>query len=788
MIKPEMEITPAPALPVEPGQRPYMDYTGYAGGVGEDGARLREYWHSVRKHVWLILTLVLLVTAGTFTYMARKPDIYEAQAQVQVDLESNPAMGATKSGPIMLSNTVNDPAYFNTQLRILTSSGLLGRVVKTLDLEHNREFRAGTGKVSTWQNMLRMVGLGGPPPKPAAPAADPSDKQSLTVSLAPATLQADLVEAERLAPYVEGLKRSLKVEPVRESRLASRETRLIDIRLTHTNPQFAAKVVNTIVDTFALANLEKKTETNTSAGDFLQKRVAELQSQIRGGEERLMNYAASHEILSLDSTTNTVVERLTGLNKQLLEAENTRKLAEAAYQARLAPGAAEAMADSTSRQTTDAEIKLAHLQQQREELLVENTEESPPVVAIDRQVALLQKQIVETRQRAVEVALTNLETGYREAAGREQSLREAFNKQRGETLAQNEAAINYRIIQQEVETQKGFLNGLLQRSKENDVMLAALAGTPNNIHVVDYALLPKRPVGPRRWLGVVLAFVLSLTLSVGFAIFLDQLDTSVRSTDEVERVLQLPALTVVPAIGGSGTRRLLLSAFNDRKSRRDKSETPLVLDDPRSPLAEAFRRLRTSVLLSTAGHPPKTILVTSSMPDEGKTTTAVNMALTLASAGDKVLIIDADMHRPSLHNVFKMENGNGLSAALVSEIDEIRLFDMIRRHEQDNLYVMLAGAIPPNPAELLGSKQMKSLMDMLESSFTYIIIDSPPISYFTDSVLLTSVVDGVLLVVNSGKTSRDIVRRSRKVLKDVNARVFGVVLNNVELKPHDYSY
>ncbi len=752
----------------------------------EDNAQFRNYWRAVRKYLWLILAVLSLVTVLMTIYMARKPDIYEAYAQVQIDVESNPSFGTSKSGSILVSGG-SDPAYFNTQLRVLTSSGLLGRVVETLDLENNKAFRQrGQQDATIWQSVMRMVGVGQNTKTPNR--AESPDNELLTVSVAPATSRSDLEEAERVAPYVEAIRRNLKVEPYKEARAPSKDTRLIELRYQHANPLIAAKIVNTILETFTLSNLEKKTETNTSAGEFLEKRIAELQSQIRSGEERLANYAANNEILTLDPNQNTVVERLNAINRQLLDAENQRKEAQAAYQARLTPGAVEAQADSTDRLTGDAESKLAVLQQRREELLVEDTEESPVVRAIDRQIALLQTQITSTRKRAISNVVTNLDTRYREAFTREQSLRSAFDQQRNETLAQNKAAINYRIIQQEVETQKGLLNGLLQRSKENDIMLASLAGTPNNIHVLDYALIPKRPIGPQRWLSVGLVSGVALALSIGLAIFLGYLDDSVHSSDEVERMLHLPALAVVPTVGGSSQRRLLSGIGIPLRIRQRKGLTPLVNDDVRSPLAEAYRRLRTSILLSTAGQPPKTLLVTSSLPDEGKTTTAANIALTLAGSGDKVLIVDADMHRPSLQSVFNTDNYVGLSSCLVKQLDEAELFASIKQYEDTTLHVLTAGPIPPNPAELLGSPQMHELVAKLEATFDYIVIDSPPITYFTDGVLLTAVVDGVLLVVNSGTTSRAVVQRSRKVLRDVNARVFGVVLNNVDLKPQDYSY
>jgi succinoglycan biosynthesis transport protein ExoP len=738
--------------------------------------------------MWLIIGITLLVTAAAAVYMAQKPDIYTSQTRVQVDLESNPGAGATKNGTIVINSPTTDPAYFNTQLQNLTSPGLLRRVVKTLDLEHNQAFlRPSSGQGRTvWQNLMRMVGL----QKKTNSEQNGKDlyQLPLTGEVAPATARDDLVEAKKLDPFVRRLQLDLKVEPVKETRTSSynKDTRLIDIKYTHGDPQVAAKVVNAIADAFVLSNLEKKTETNASAGDFLQKRVAELQANIRSDEERLVNYAKTHQILSLDGSQNTVVERLAGLNQQLLQAENERKDAEAAYRAAQSPGAASALAEKDSKSKEDAESKLAALKEKRSQLLVNNTEEWPEVKEINQQIAVLEKQLSEVKTRATTVVTTNLETRYRQALDRERAIRADFQHQKGETLTQNESAINYRIIQQEIETNKQLLDGLLQRSKENDVVLA---GTPNNIYVADYAITPDTPVGPQRLRGVIMALFLSLAGGIGLSIFLEYMNDSVRSTEDVDRWLRLPSMGVIPAVGGFTKRRLLPSrALAHRNGNAQESPELLVNAETRSALAEAYRHLRTSVLLSTPGHAPKSLLVTSSVPSEGKTTTAVNTALSLAQTGANVLIVDADMRRPRLHTIFGLNNGRGLSTILSDDLSEAEVLSMLHQHEGTGLNILTSGAIPPNPAELIGSEQMRKLILTLQGTFTHIIIDTPPVGSFTDGVLASTLVDGVLLVVHSGKTSRGVVRRTRQLLQDVGAKVFGVILNNVNLREHDYYY
>ena len=751
----------------------------------DNEVHLLDYWRAIRKRLWLVLGVVALITMLAVVYVARKPDLYEAQARVQVDLEDT---GGVVNSPRPLYGPTDDPIYFNTQLQILVSPGLMRRVVRTLDLEHNPDFFKGNPaqRPSTWQTLKRMVGLGG---KPAATAAKPPDQLPLaSTNVAQATAREDLNEAKRLEPYVNTILGDLKVEPVKETRASYyKETRLIDIKFGHTDPQVAEKVVNAIAETYVFSNLEKRTETNSTTGAFLQKRIAELQQQIRTSEERLVNYAKNNQIISLDPNQNTVVERLAGLNQQLLQAENERKTAEAAYNAANAPGAATALADADAKQANEIESTLVNLRQKRAQLLVDATEEAPEVKEVDQQIAELDKQLKDLRSRKSQTLLTNLNTHYQQALERERSLRKSFEEQRSQTLSQNEAAINYRIIQQEIETNKQLLNGLLQGAKENDVLLA---GKPNNISVVDYALTPDSPVGPNRTRTVVAAFFLSIGFGVILALFFEYLDDTVHSTEEVERVLHLPALAVIPSVGPAVRRRAIagITALQKQNGNNGQSSELLMNVDSRSPLAEAYRHLRTSVLLSTAGRAPRSLLVTSSLPGEGKTTTAVNTAISLAQTGASVVIIDADMRRPRLQRIFEMREVEGLSSILSSDVGEIEMLELVRTDPASGLNVLTSGPIPPNPAELLGSDQMRRLMAALQSRYTHVVVDSPPISSFTDGVLIATMVDGVLLVVHGGKSSRHIVRRSKQLLNDVGAKVFGVVLNNVNLQSHDYYY
>jgi polysaccharide biosynthesis transport protein len=296
--------------------------------------------------------------------------------------------------------------------------------------------------------------------------------------------------------------------------------------------------------------------------------------------------------------------------------------------------------------------------------------------------------------------------------------------------------------------------------------------------------MPRAPVGPARLRNVMIALVLSLVAGIGLAFLLHFLDDTVKSLDDVDRYIHLPALAMIPASrGGAVTALKGLPRPNPAPS---ESTALAMIDDVRSPIAEAYRHLRTSLLLSSAGQPPKTILVTSSQPSEGKTTTAINTAFMLAQTGAEVLIIDCDLRRPRLHTQFEVGNSKGLTTWLSGEKNLDNLLQICTK--TPNLKILTSGPVPPNPAELLGSEEMRRLLSLLGERFAHIIIDSPPAISFTDASILSTMVDGVMLVVHGGRSSRAVVRRAKQQLLDVGAHIFGVVLNNVKLETQDYYY
>ncbi len=749
---------------VEPAAVDYPQRYNGMHVISDDKAHVQEFLFALRKYWLLVAGVTLLVSALVGFYMFRQPNVYEATVRVQVDLENpSPTLGTAKGGTYVV-NPINDPAYFNTQLQILTSPRLLRTVVKDLELERDTNFRVQQS--ATTPSKFQQF-LGGSTTSTEATentALDENDDAELS--------REDLAEATRLSPYVEALRMGLKAEPVKEARLPIKETRLIDLTFSYSNPQLAAKIVNKIAHTFVVSNLERKTASNKSTGDILQQRITDLQTQIKEQENQLLEYAKNHQILSLDATQNTVVERLTNLNRQLLEAENERKVAEAAYQSALTPGAADALAAGASREPNDTEGRLSQLVQRRSQLMVDFTSEWPEVKEIDNQIASLESQLKQMRSRASSVVLTNLSTHYRQSLARERALRDAFNQQRGETLQQNEAAVNYRILQQEIETNRGLLDGMLGRAKENE---AAAAAMRNNIHVTDYAVIPAAPVGPKRALFTGVAFGLALLVGIGLAVLFGYLDDSFRSTYDLERTLNLRALASIPAASGG---RRSLSGLRSNGNNNSPQELLLEPSDP-LPFREAYRQLRTSMLLSARRGDFKSMLVTSSVPGEGRSTMAANTALSLAKTGALVLLIDADLRKPNLHNVFNLENERGLTTLLSEGFDPNDPLRFVQ-HTERRVGVLTSGPVFDDSAELLGADQMREIIQSLQNIYDYVIIDSPPISYFTDAVLISSLVDRVVLVVDGYKSSRETVKRSNQLLQDAGAPTFGLVLTNVK--------
>lgn len=757
---------------------------GYYGEVNQSGEKnlLRMCVVTLRKHWILISLLTLTVTGAAMVYVAQKPDYYKASVRVQVNAENNPAAGVqTNGGSVILNNAGFDPGYFTTQLQILEGTGLMQRVTKTLDLENNEDFLfPQRGKRLTMlQNVGKMIGVYRPPVEDRSLAkerTEPNGDLNADASSNPDEL------TEKYAPMVVRLKRSLSVLPVTDSRTKNAETRLIDVAYTHEDPVIAAKIANAIGDAYVLQNLEQKVQTNASAGDFLQKRVAELQSEIRLGEERLLNYSRNSQFVPPTAEQNTVVQRLGSLNMQVGQAENDRIRAQSEYQAARQNQLRSAAGDA---QVSGLETRLNGLRQELAQLKTEYTDDWPDVIQKKKQIETVEGQLSTVRTRTSNVQLAALQEKLNETIARERELKDYFISQKNEVLRQNEASIYYKIIQQENDTNKSLLAGLLERSRANDVILT---GTPNNVLVADRAVVPRGPAGPERSKTVLLALFVALGTGCGLAFLLEWLDDSVHHSDDIEGVLGLPLLAAIPATRlGIGTRFLpkALQKRRQGKRRYDQYDLP-AFDKPE--YSEAYLQLRTHLMLSTAGGSPQSILVTSGEEGEGKTITALNLATSLAKTAKSVLLIDADLRWPRINLIKDIGNKIGLTTLLTSaEITDEMIDNAIQKDPASNLDILTSGERSVNPANLLSSEQMRTLLVDLSARYTHIVIDSPPVLYFADSTILSTLVDSVIIVVRDDSSSRLSVLKAQKLLQSVGAKIVGMVMNGIPRQWKNYS-
>jgi polysaccharide biosynthesis transport protein len=693
---------------------------------------LYDYLLILRKHQWLILSFLLAVVTIASIATFRMQPVYVATARIEIDRENSnylPFQGVDSYEYMMdLDN------YIETQSRILTS--------ETLALQ-----------------TIRNSGL--------VPHSDLGTSEAIT---------SGSLANHRRPPELGGFLGSLAVRRVQQSRL-------LDVSFESTDPQRAAQILNAHLNNFMEQNFRSKYDATAKATVWLTEQLSELKVKVQKSEDARLAYERQHQILQLDDRQNITSQRFVDLNKELTEAQSDRMRKEALYEFAKAGNIDAVPQLRENTMLTELNRRQSQTYAQYLDMLNQFGPNFPKVQRTQAQLKELEAMI-DTEKRRILEALGN---DYNAARQREGLLNDALNEQKLEVNQMAESMVEYNILKRDAEGNKTMYDGLLTKLKEANI---AAGLKSSNIRVVDPAMIPSTPARPAKTRNIALSFLVGLVGGIGLALLREYLDNTVKTPDDIETLARLPSLAVVPAFtneNGSSPRRgrLLGGASTNGHEKRIELVAQHL---PKSQMSEAFRALRTALLLSQAERPPQVILVTSALPREGKTTAAANLAVTLAQLGDRTLLVDADLRKPGVGRLLNLTDGKyaGLSSYLagVSSLELVA----VPHPAIPNLVAIPTGPLPPNPADLLSSHKLADAIRELRSQYKFIVIDSPPIMAATDAVILSVQADGVLLVVRSGETPKEAFSRARDLLTSVKCRLLGVVLNAVDSTAPDYYY
>src|SRR5712691_11140666 len=696
---------------------------------------LYDYLLILRKHQWLILSFMLAVVTIVAIATFRMQPVYVATARVEIDRENAnilPFQGSDSYDYMMdLEN------YIETQSKILTSETLALQTIRNTGLSARPEFSSPNG---------------------------PSE----------AMASGSLANQKR-PPELGEFLGSLSVKRVPNSRL-------MDVSFESTDSQLAARIVNAHIASYIEQNFRSKYEATTQASTWLADQLSELKIKVQKSEDARIAYERQNQIWTLDDKQNITTQRLSDVNKQLTEAQSERMKKESLYEFAKAGNLDAVPQVQSNAGLAELLRKRNDLSSQHSDALSQYGPNFPRVQRLQGQLKDLDANIEKEKKKIVDV----IESDYREARQRESMLTQALDQQKAAANQMAEKLVEYNILKREAEANKALYEGLMTKLKETAISLGLRS---SNIRIVDPAMIPSAPSRPAKARNITLAFLVGLVGGIGLALMREYLDNTVKTPDDIETLARLPSLAVVPQFvssNGSSKRQGLLQGF--AANGQDKRIELVAQHLPKSQMSEAFRALRTSILLSQADHPPQVILVTSALPREGKTTAAANLAVTLAQLGDSTVLVDADLRKPGIGRLLNL--GTGKYAGLSSYLAGVSTLDLVcvPHPTISNLVVIPTGPLPPNPADLLSSHKLADGIAELRTKFKFIVIDSPPIMAATDAVILSVQADGVLLVVRSGETPKAAFTRTRDLLNSVKCRILGVVLNAVDASAPDYYY
>jgi capsular exopolysaccharide synthesis family protein len=694
---------------------------------------LYDYLLILRKHQWLIVSFLLAVVTIVAIVTFRMQPVYVATARIEMDRENAnilPFQGADS-----YDYTMDVENYIETQSKILTSETLALQTIRNLRSAAPQEFSSPEG---------------------------PSEAIAIG-SLA----------NQKRPPELAGFLGSLSVRRVPTSRL-------MDVSFESTDPQLAAKIVNAHIATYIQENFQSRYDATTRATGWLSDQLDELKIKVQKAEEARIAYERQNQIWTLDDKQNITTQRLADINKELTDAQSERMKKESLFQFAKSGNLDAVPQVQNNSALMDLLRKQTEASSQYTDALNQYGPNFPKVQRLQMQLKQVDDSIEKEKKKIVDI----LESDYREARQRETMLTEALDAQKAEANQMAEKFVEYNILKREAEATKTLYDGLMTKLKETAISQGLRS---SNIRVVDPAMIPSFPARPAKARNISLAFLVGLVGGIGLALLREYLDNTVKTPDDIETLARLPSLAVVPQFAGSnGTakKQRLINATNGHEKRIELVAQHL----PKSQMSEAFRALRTSILLSQADHPPQVILVTSALPREGKTTAAANLAVTLAQLGDRTVLVDADLRKPGVGRLLNL--GSGKFAGLSSYLAGVSSLDLVTvQHPAiPNLAAIPTGPLPPNPADLLSSHKFAEAIAELRTKYKFIVIDSPPVMAATDAVILSVQTDGVLLVVRSGETPKEAFTRTRDLLNSVKCHILGVVLNAVDSSSPDYYY